>query len=57
MSQKVTRPEKLLFYPIHKTTKFEKGILYTGLKLFTNLPNQLKFGKNIDQLKTKLKVF
>lgn len=56
-SQRVTRANKLLFYPIHKTAKFETGALYKGIKMFNSLPDELKCCQVLSQFKRKLNRF
>jgi len=43
-----------LNYPIHKTTKYEKGPFYMGLRIFNKVPESIKTG-SLEQFKINLK--
>jgi len=54
---KDSRHSNLLLYPKHKSAKFEKGAMYSGLKLFNKLPQQIKSCSTQRLFKSQLKQF
>ena len=52
-----TRHRNTLAFPRHNTTKFEKQVIYNGLKLYNKLPIHIREIKEIKKFKHSLKKF
>ena len=57
-TQSIQGKKNSLHPPLLRLSKYQKGVYYTGIKLFNSLPSKLKDGINDNaQFKTELKKF
>jgi hypothetical protein len=53
-----TRQGLDLHYPTYKLAKLQKGVFYTGIRIFNNLPHNIKnLSNDINEFKYALKKF
>jgi hypothetical protein len=51
-----TRQGLDLHYPAYKLTKVQKGVSFTGIRIFNNLPNSIKILSNdVNKFKSSLR--
>ena len=51
------RNKSNLFPPLQRMAEFQKGVHYTGIKIFNNLPQHIKsLSQDINRLKKALKI-